>query len=116
MFEKNVARTFQFPGLKNTDNTFADEPSLSTGDVQISKDGSAFTNIGTLPTTLAGTPVLSVALTASELNCDTIVIRFAVSGLLTAYITINTQTTRDEINAISTTISEAAQRRKLRAF
>jgi hypothetical protein len=52
-------------------------PTLATGDVQISKDGGAFTNITTLPvvTPAAGTSV-QVNLSATEMQAARIAVRF----------------------------------------
>lgn len=52
-------------------------PTLAAGDVQVSKDGGAFTNIATLP---AATPAagrgLRVAFSAAELTCKEIMVQF----------------------------------------
>jgi len=53
------------------------DPTLAAGDVQIKKDTGAYANIGTLPAVdTAGDDVVRVALTATEMNADNVVIRF----------------------------------------
>lgn len=52
-------------------------PTLAAGDVKISKDGGALANITTLPSeSPAGSGILSVELTATEMNADRVTIRF----------------------------------------
>lgn len=52
-------------------------PTLAAGDVKISKDGGAFTNLTTLPTVApSGDTSVQIALSAAELSCKRAVIRF----------------------------------------
>src|SRR3990170_1558256 len=56
---------------------YKSNPTLATGDVQISKDGGAFANITTLPTVTpaSGTSVL-VSLSAAEMQAKHVIVRF----------------------------------------
>lgn len=52
-------------------------PTLAAGDVQISKDDGAFTNLATLPTvTPSGETSVKISLSAAELTCKRAAIRF----------------------------------------
>lgn len=52
-------------------------PTLAPGDVQVSKDGVAFANIATLPSVFpAGSVRVNIILSASELSCRMLMIRF----------------------------------------
>ncbi len=55
--------------------TFKDTPTLSAGDVKVSVDGGSFTNITTLP--LASGKVVTVSLSASEMNGDSVAVLFS---------------------------------------
>jgi hypothetical protein len=56
---------------------FKADPTLAAGDVKIKKDAGAFANITTLPAVdAAGDRVVKVALTATEMNADNVVIQF----------------------------------------
>lgn len=74
---KNAAFTY-YTGLVSQADTdvFKTTPTLAAGDVLISKDGEAFGNITSLPTEIASTGVLTVALTATEMNADTVTVLF----------------------------------------
>ncbi len=63
---------------RTADGTFLANPTLAAGDVQVSKDGAAFGNLGTLPvvTPAAGTAV-KVTLSQDEINADNVVVKFA---------------------------------------
>jgi hypothetical protein len=59
-----------------TAGTFQVNPTIAAGDFQISEDGAAFTNLGTLPAvTPAGGQAIKVTLSSDEMNCDNVVIR-----------------------------------------
>src|SRR5690349_22286214 len=52
-------------------------PTLAAGDVQVSKDGGAFANITSLPSeTPAGSGMLRVSLSISEMTARRVVVRF----------------------------------------
>lgn len=52
-------------------------PTLATGDVQVSKDGGAFANIATLPSVFpAGSVRVNIPLSTAELSCRMLMIRF----------------------------------------
>src|SRR5574343_82615 len=77
--KKNAAFTFFIPGLVSQSNTktFQSNPTIASGDFQISKDGGAFANIGTLPDVEPNsTTQVRVILTADEMNADQVVIRW----------------------------------------
>lgn len=68
---KNAAFTFTISLVSQADtDIFKTTPTLAAGDVQVSKDGGNFANIGTLPTQIQTSGVLAVALTAAEMNAD----------------------------------------------
>lgn len=79
---KNAALDVYF-ALKNPspagagdEDDFISNPTLATGDIQISKDGGAFANVGTLgAVTPAGGRVVKQALIAAEMNADVIVLQ-----------------------------------------
>jgi len=58
-------------------NTFKANPTLAAGDVTVSKDGGDFANIGTLPTAIQSGKVLTVTLSADEMNANRIAILFS---------------------------------------
>ena len=79
---KGEAFTF-FLALRDmtTPGSFKANPTLASGDVKVSKDGGAFTNIdagGTnVPSVLPASGVMvQVALTATEMTADNVVISF----------------------------------------
>lgn len=55
-------------------NIFQTTVTLAAGDIQVSKDGGGFGNIGTLPTEIAATGVLPVVFTADEMDADIVVL------------------------------------------
>lgn len=74
---KNSAYTFDVCLVSQADtDVFKTSVTLAAGDIQVSKDGGSFSNITTLPTEISTTGVLPVALTATEMNADRIVVRF----------------------------------------
>jgi hypothetical protein len=57
---------------------FKTTPTLAAGDVQVSKDGGAYANITSLPVeTPAASGTLLLSLTATEMNADTVNVRFS---------------------------------------
>lgn len=74
---KNSAFSFETALDSQADgDVFQTSVTLAAGDVQVSKDGGAFSNITSLPTEISSTGVLIVALTATEMNADRITVRF----------------------------------------
>ena len=57
-------------------NVFQTSVTLAAGDVKISKDGGAFANVGTLPTEIGTSGVLSCPLSSAEMTADVVVILF----------------------------------------
>jgi hypothetical protein len=75
--KKGTAYTTYLSLISQADTClFKTSVTLAAGDVQVSKDGGSFANITTLPTEIGSTGVLSVALSATEMNADTVVVRF----------------------------------------
>ncbi len=76
---KNAIFTFYTCLISQADtDIFQANPTLAAGDVKVSIDGAAFVNITSLPTAIASaTKVLSVSLTAAEMNGSTIIILFS---------------------------------------
>lgn len=70
--KKNTAFTFHVPFFLA--GALVATPTLAVGDIKVSTDESAFTNIGTLPTADAGGA--PVVLTTGEMNGDRIQIQF----------------------------------------
>lgn len=55
--------------------SFKSNPTLAAGDFKISKDGGALNNLTNLPTvTPSGSVIVSLSLTATEMNADRVVI------------------------------------------
>jgi len=74
---KGSAFTFDISLVSQTDtDIFKTSVTLASGDVQMSKDGGAFTNIATLPTEIGTTGVLAVTLSATEMTADRVTVRF----------------------------------------
>lgn len=72
-----VAFTFPVQLLAQSDGTIKANPTLASGDVQVSKDGAAYANLDSLPTVApAGSADVVVALTATEMTADRVVVRF----------------------------------------
>ena len=75
--KKNTAYSFEVSLVSQADtDIFKTTATLAAGDVLVSKDGSTFSNIGTLPDEIEATGVLTVALTADEMNADRVAILF----------------------------------------
>lgn len=71
------AYTFTLSLLSQTDGTIVANPTLATGDVQISTDGGAFANLSTLPTvTPASGGTVEVNLTSGEVGNDHFTVAF----------------------------------------
>lgn len=79
---KGSAFTFYISLVSQADNNIIKTtPTLAAGDVTISKDGGNYANIGTLPTQVQTTGVLSVAATSDEMNANQVTLLFHdVSG------------------------------------
>ncbi len=76
--KKNVAYTF-YVALVATSNRpdLQANPTLAAGDAQVSTDGGAFGNLGTLPVvTPASGVAVKVVLSASEMNGDNLTVKF----------------------------------------
>lgn len=55
---------------------FQTSVTMAVGDCLVSKDGGAFANIGTLPSEIGSSGVLTVALTGAEMTADRVVVLF----------------------------------------
>lgn len=74
---KNSAFSFETALDSQADgDVFQTSVTLAAGDVTVSKDGGAFSNITTLPTEISTTGVLTVSLSADEMNADRVTVRF----------------------------------------
>lgn len=73
-----VAATIDgIPLVARATTDYKANPTLATGDVQVSKDGGAFANIATLPTvTPASGRAVRISLSATEMQASRIVIQF----------------------------------------
>jgi len=58
----------------NDPNSFVIAPTLATGDVQIRTDAGALANIATLPTVTAGSPIIDVNYSATEMDGDRVML------------------------------------------
>lgn len=67
--------TVASPGATSSDRWFNAASPFVAGDVQISKDGGGFANIGTLPTRIGSTAVFSMPLTATEMEATDIIVQ-----------------------------------------
>lgn len=74
--KKNTAFSFEVSLPSQAGSVFQVNPTLATGDVQVSIDGGSFVDIDSLPTAIDGGATLTVALIAAEMNGDRIVVRF----------------------------------------
>lgn len=60
-----------------TPGTIQENPTLAAGDVKVSKDNGAMTNLASLPTvTPASGPLVKVSLSAAEMTADRVSVRF----------------------------------------
>ena len=90
---KGKAYTFTV-GLVNSTTTtaLAVAPTVASSNVKVSIDGGAFTNVATSPTvTPAGGVAVKIALTASEMTGDSIVVFISGSGYCDQLIELQTQ-------------------------
>lgn len=77
-YTKNVAYTFYTVLVSQADtDIFQNNPTLAVGDVKVSINGGALNNITILPTAIAAGKILSVPLSAAEMNGDVIVVQFS---------------------------------------
>jgi len=101
---KNSAFSFETALDSQSDgDVFQTSVTLAAGDVTVSKDGGAFSNITTLPTEISTTGVLTVSLSADEMNADRITVRFhdaAGDEWQDLLVTIDTETV--QINDLAT--------------
>lgn len=106
--KRGVAYKF-YIGLVDQSNTklLKANPTLASGDFQISKDGGAFTNLTTLPSAnpASGRAVM-IDLSASEMTADNIVIQCVdASGAEWCDQLINLQTTANQLDDLATAAS-----------
>jgi len=62
--------------VSDTD-TFQSNPTLASGDVTVSKDGGAFSNIAALPSAISSGKVLTVTLSGTEMTADRVAVLFS---------------------------------------
>lgn len=101
-----------YVGLVDQSNTklLKANPTIASGDFQISKDGGAFTNLTTLPSAnpASGRAVM-IDLSASEMTADNIVIQCVdASGAEWCDQLINLQTTAAQLDDLATAANLAA--------
>lgn len=74
--------------------TFQNNPTLAAGDVKVSKDGGALTNLGTLPAvTPASSKLVKVTLSATEMDADNVTVIFSdAAGDQWADLTVDVKT------------------------
>lgn len=72
---KGEAFTFELL-MKTKSDLFANDPPIASGDAKVFKDGGAAANVASLPTlTQAGEPYLTVALSATEMDADRVMVK-----------------------------------------
>lgn len=76
------AQTISFPVIDSADQTVRKSVTFLAGEVQISKDGGAFANVGTLPTELGSTGCYILPLTAAETDANWLHIRITKTGIM----------------------------------
>ena len=101
-----------YVGLVDQSNTklLKSNPTIASGDFQISKDGGAFANLATLPSAnpASGRAVL-IDLSASEMTADNVVIQCVdASGAEWCDQMINLQTTASQLDDLATATNLAA--------
>lgn len=110
--KKNNTFTFEIALTSQDDmDVFQTSVTLAAGDVKVSKDGGAFLNIGTLPLEIGTTGVLTVALTADEMNADRVAVLFhdaLGSEWQDLLVTIHTVTTNQIDDLATATAKEIA--------
>ena len=75
--KRAAAYSFECSLVSQADtDIFKTTVTLAAGDVVVSKDGGGVANIATLPTEIAATGILTVALSAAEMTADRIVVLF----------------------------------------
>lgn len=75
---KATAFTFYVALVSQADtDVFKTSATLAAGDVKVSKDGGAFSNVATLPTEIGTSGVLSCPLSATEMNADVVTVKFS---------------------------------------
>jgi len=113
---KNAAFTFDVCLVSQADtDIFKTSVTLAAGDITVSKDGGAFSNITTLPTEIGTSGVLPIALSATEMNADRVTVRFHDAAgdewqdaLVTIYTAAQTLDTTDGIaDDIKATVNHA---------
>ncbi len=109
MPKKNAAFVFGL-GLPSQANSalMQVDPTLASGDVQISKDGGAFANLANLPAvTPAGGKRVEVSLTSTEMNADNITIQFSDQvGDEWSDVMVGIQTTASTIDEVATAVAD----------
>jgi len=109
MPKKNTAYTFNIALTSQSTGQLQANPTLATGDVQVSIDDGAYANLTSLPTVAPSSEEqLSVALTAAEMNGDRVSIKFqdaAGSEWDDLFVSLTTTTnTIDDLDSRLTTI------------
>lgn len=103
--KRGVAFKF-YTGLVDQSNTklLKANPTIASGDFQISKDGGAFANLTTLPSVNpAGSRAVMIDLSASEMAADNIVVQCVdASGAEWCEQMINLQTTASQLDDLAT--------------
>jgi len=75
--KRGEAYNFEVALVDQSDiDVFKTSPTLAAGDVLVSKDGGATSNISSLPTEIGSTGILKVTLTAAEMTADRVAVLF----------------------------------------
>lgn len=102
--KKNAAFSFYVSLTSQANlNTFQASATLTTGDVKVSTDGAAFTNIATLPvvTPAAGKAIL-VSCSSTEMNGDNVQVLFSdAAGAEWCDLLANIQTTARQVDDLA---------------
>lgn len=74
--KKNTAYTFRLGLVSQSTGQFQVNPTIASGDFQVSLDGGAFSNLTTLPTVEpSGSRMVLISLSADEMNADHVVVQ-----------------------------------------
>lgn len=105
--QKNVEYIF-YVGLVSQVNTklLQNNPTLAAGDVLVSTDGGATSNLDTLPAvTPASSDIVKVTVSTTEMNGDNIIIVFSdVAGSEWCDLIVNIQTSAQSLDTIDTNV------------
>ena len=110
VIKDNPAGAVFYVSLLSQANTlvFQSNPTISSGDVQISIDGGALANLGTLPTVVpASSKLVKVTLAQAETNGDNLAIVFSSAGSQWCDLMVNIQTTANNFDTLPVVSADA---------